>query len=174
MSSRRLSYAALIVAMGLTGAYAETIPNFEVLTLVVFTGGLLLGVRDGGLVGAATMFLYSVLNPYGAAHPLVTLAQVAGETLTGVTGGLLGRIGLDSRAPAVRAATLGIAGAGLTAFYDFVTNLATGFLYGQMRITLIGGIPLSLWHIGTNATIFAALGTPLLGVLGHYRSRLFS
>ena len=67
------------MAAGLTGAYAETIPNFEVLTLVVFCSGVLLGVRDGVMTGAITMLVYSLLNPYGAAPPLITLSQVVGE-----------------------------------------------------------------------------------------------
>ena len=46
---------------------------------MVFASGVLLGARDGALVGAVTMTIYSVLNPYGPAHPLVTLAQLAGE-----------------------------------------------------------------------------------------------
>src|SRR5262249_59235061 len=93
-STRRLSYAALLIAAGLTGVYAETIPNFEVLTLVVFCSGVLLGARDGGLVGAVTMLVYSLLNPYGAVHPLVTASQVAGEVLAGLAGGAFATAGL--------------------------------------------------------------------------------
>ena len=80
MSSRRLSYAALMVAAALTGVYSESIANFEVLTLVVFGSGVLLGARDGALVGTLTELIYSLLNPYGPAHPLVTLSQVIGES----------------------------------------------------------------------------------------------
>src|SRR5438093_238260 len=83
MSSRRLSYAALMVAAALTGVYSESIANFEVLTLVVFGSGVLLGARDGALVGTLTELIYSLLNPYGPAHPLVTLSQVIGESSAG-------------------------------------------------------------------------------------------
>src|SRR5438034_296209 len=96
MSPRRLSYAALMVAAGLTGVYAETIPNFEVLTLVVFGAGTLLGARDGALVGAVTELIYSLLNPYGVAHPLVTASQVCGMAAAGVAGGIAARAGLES------------------------------------------------------------------------------
>src|SRR5437867_9351649 len=103
MSSRRLSYAALMVAAGLTGVYAEPIPNFEVLTLVVFSSGVLLGTRDGTLVGVLSELIFSLLNPYGAAHPLVTLSQVTGVALAGAAGGLAGRAGLPDFPPGVRA-----------------------------------------------------------------------
>jgi hypothetical protein len=174
MSPRRLSYAALMVAAGLTGVYAETIPNFEVLTLVVFTSGVLLGVRDGALVGAITELIYSLLNPYGVAHPLVTAAQVSGMALSGLSGGIAARAGLAERDVRARAWMLGALGAGITLFFDLITNAAGGVVYGQMRITLIGGIPFALWHMGTNVVLFAVIGTPLVGVFARYRARLSS
>ncbi|HYM81072.1 MAG TPA: hypothetical protein VEY91_06640 [Candidatus Limnocylindria bacterium] len=164
----------MLVAAGLTGVYAETIPNFEVLTLVVFCSGVLLGARDGALVGALTMIIYSVLNPYGPAHPLVTLSQVMGISLAGFAGALFARLGVPSRSPAVRAAVLGVAAVPLTAAYDLLTNLATGVIFGQMRVTLLMGIPFSLWHIGYNVALFVALGTPLVAVFARYASRAAS
>ncbi len=174
MSTRRLSYAALMVAAGLTGVYAETIPNFEVLTLVVFCSGVLLGVRGGILVGVLTMLIYSLLNPYGAVHPLVTLSQVLGEAASGAAGGGFAAAGLPARGLRTRALLLAPLGAGLTLLYDLLTNLATGALFGQIRLTLLGGIAFSLWHIGSNVALFAVLGTPLVGVFAHYRARLSS
>jgi hypothetical protein len=172
MTSRRLSYAGLMIAAGLTGVYAENIPNFEVLTVVVFASGVLLGKRDGALIGALTMLVYSVLNPYGVAHPLVTAAQVVGEASAGGVGGM--SAGLAARSAAVRAVSLGFLGAGLTAWFDLLTNLATGVVLGQMRAVLIGGVPFALWHIGTNVALFAVVGTPVVAVVSRYRSRLLS
>jgi hypothetical protein len=163
-----------MMAAALTGAYAEGIPNFEVMTLAVFAAGVLLGARDGMLVGALTMLTYSLLNPYGPVHPLVTAAQIAGEVVPGAAGGFAARLGLPEQPAARRAVFLGVIGAGVTVWFDLVTNLATGLVFGQMRLVLIGGIPLSVWHIGTNLALFALLGTPLVGVFAHYRARLSS
>jgi len=174
MSFRRLSYAALMVAVGLTGVYAEPFPNFEVLTLVVFASGVLLGARDGALVGVLTEGAYTMLNPYGAAHPLVVLAQVTGMALAGMAGGWAARAGVPARPAGRRALLLAPVGLGLTAVFDLLTNLATGVVYGQMRVILMGGIPFSLWHIGTNVLLFSAIGTPLVGLFAHYRLRLSS
>lgn len=174
MSSRRLSYAALMVAAGLTGVYAEPIPNFEVLTLVVFCSGVLLGARDGALVGTLAELIFSLLNPYGAVHPLVTIAQVSGMALAGVAGGLAARFGLPSLPPVFRAVWLAGVAIVVTAWFDLTTNVASGVVYGQMRLTLIGGVPFALIHIGTNVLLFAAVGTPLAAVFAHYRSRLSS
>lgn len=163
-----------MVAAGLTGVYAETIPNFEILTLVVFGSGVLLGARDGAMVGALTMLVFSLLNPYGAVHPLVTAAQVAGEVAAGLAGAAFHAAGFAQRGTAVRAGVLAIAAVVLTAFYDLLTNLATGVVFGQMKAMLVGGIPFALWHIGTNVLLFACVGTPLVAVFAHYRQRLSS
>ena len=159
-----------MIALGLTGAYVHVIPNLELVTLAAFASGVLLGVRDGAGVAALTMLLYSLLNPYGMAHPLVTTAQVVGEALVGATGGAA--VGLAQAQAGVRAVVLGVAGALLTLVYDLVTNVATGIVFGQMRVTLLGGIPFALWHIGTNTALFAGLGPALVAVLARYRARL--
>jgi hypothetical protein len=143
-----------------------------VLTLVVFCGGVLLGIRDGILTGVVTMLVYSLLNPYGAAPPLITIAQVVGEAAAGAAGGALAAAGLLALQPAPRAAALAASAVLLTLFFDVVTNLATGLLLGQVRVALIGGIPFSLWHIGWNVALFVGVGTPLVGALSRYRSRL--
>ena len=74
----------------------------------------------------------------------------------------------------MRAAALAAAGLVLTAGFDLITNLATGIVFGQMKATLIGGIPFSLLHIATNVAMFAAVGTPLVAVFARYRERLSS
>ncbi len=165
---------ALLVAACLTGLYAPRPPDFEVQTLGVFCAGVLLGARDGALVGALTMLAYSLLNPYGPAHPLVTLAQVLGEVAPGLAGGAFARLGLHARSAGARATALGALAVALTVWFDVLTNLATGLLIGQMRVVLLQGIPFALWHTGSNLLLFVLLGTPLVAVFGRYRARLSS
>jgi hypothetical protein len=171
-SSRRLAYAALLVALGLTGAYAESIPNLEALSVVAFCSGVLLGFRDGALVGGTTMLLFTLLNPYGPAPPLVMAAQVLGMSIAGVSGAAFARVGGPQWPASRRAVTLAWVAIVVTALYDLLTNLATGLVFGQMRIVLLAGIPFSLWHIAWNVALFAVLGTPLTGVLARYAERL--
>jgi hypothetical protein len=138
----------------------------------VFCSGVLLGFRDGMLVGAITMVIYSVLNPYGPVHPAVTASQVSGEVIAGATGALAARAHLPEAAAGLRAVVLALAAAGITAVYDFLTNVASGIVYGQIKATLIGGIPFALWHIATNVGLFVILGTPLVAIFARYRTRL--
>lgn len=162
------------MAAGLTGAYAESVPNLELLTLAAFAAGVLLGAGDGALVGGLTMLLFTLLNPYGPAPPLVMLAQVLGSALAGLAGGWFARAGGPRWPIPARAATLAALALVVTAAYDLLTNVATGLVFGQMRYWLLAGIPFSLWHIGFNVALFAAVGAPLSGVLARYAERLSS
>lgn len=165
---------ALLTAACLTGAYMPRPPDFEIQTLGIFGAGVLLGSRDGAVVGVLTMLVYSLMNPYGPAHPLVTLAQVLGQAPAGIAGGLFAAAGLHGRGVVVRGAALGGLALALTVWFDLVTNVATGLVVGQMRVVLLQGIPFALWHSVTNVLLFALLGTPLVGVFGRYRARLSS
>lgn len=139
---------------------------------MVFGAGVLLGAGDGALVGGMTMLVYTLLNPYGPAHPLVMLSQVLGTAAAGVAGGLYARAGLPGRGVRTRSVTLALAAVAVTGVFDLVTNLATGLVYGQMKTWLLAGIPFSLWHIGYNVLLFVAIGTPLVAVLARYGARL--
>ncbi len=165
---------ALLVAVCLTGAYAPRPPDLEVQTLGVFGAGVLLGARDGAWVGGLTMLVYSLMNPYGPAHPWVTLAQVVGQIPAGLAGGAFAWLGLHARGVRLRGAVLAGVAVGLTIWFDLVTNVATGLVLGQMRIVLLQGIPFALWHTGSNLLLFVVLGTPLVAVFGRYRARLSS
>ena len=160
------------MAVGLTGAYAESIPNFESLSLVALCSGVLLGLRDGVIVSSLTMLLYTLLNPYGPAPPLVMIAQVVGMALAGASGAWFASLGGPAWPAARRALVLAAFAIVVTAAFDLVTNVATGLVFGKMRFWLIAGIPFSLWHIGFNVALFAVLGTPLTAVLARYSARL--
>jgi hypothetical protein len=138
----------------------------------VFCAGVLLGARDGVMVGACTMLIFTLLNPYGPAHPVVMLSQVIGIALAGAAGAAFTGLGLPARPPAARAVVLALLAIVVTAAFDLLTNLATGLVFGQTRYWLLAGIPFSLWHIGYNLVLFVVLGTPLTAVFARYGERL--
>jgi hypothetical protein len=139
---------------------------------VTFCSGVLLGFRDGVLVGSLTMLLYTLLNPYGPAPPLVMVAQVLGMALAGATGALFARVGGPGWKPWRRAGALALLAVLATAAFDLMTNLATGAVFGQTRYWMLAGIPFMLWHIGFNVALFAVVGTSLTAVLARYATRL--
>ena len=140
----------------------------------MFSAGVLLGARDGALVGAVTMAIFTLLNPYGPAHPVIMAAQVLGMVISGLAGALFAAVGLPARPAPARAMVLVAVAVAVTALYDLLTNAATGVVFGQIRYWLLAGIPFSLWHIGYNVALFAGIGTPLTAVLARYAERLSS
>ncbi len=168
-----MSYAALLVAAGLTGAYAPHPPNVEVVSLVAFGCGVLLG-PSGIAVAALMEATYALLNPWGPVHPVILAAQAAGMAIVAAGGATFATLGGPRWRTPWRVPALALAGAVLTTLFDLLTNVATGLVFGQMRAWLVQGLPWMLGHLTWNAIIFAAIGTPLSGVFGHYRSRLSS
>lgn len=153
-----------MAALAVVVSYLEQIPWLELQSLIVFAAGFLLGARYGALVGALAMGTYSAVNPYGFAHPLVFASQILGRAAVGVAGGIVGGIGLP-RAALVRAAVLAGWAVLVSLWYDLVTNLAGGLVYGQMLPTLVLGVPFALGHVASNVVLFVGVGGPLLTAL---------
>jgi len=161
------------VAAGLTGAYAPHPPNVELVTLVAFGTGVLLGVAGAAVAGLMEA-LYALLNPWGPVHPVILAAQVFGMAFVALAGAAFARLGGPAWPQGRRALALGAIGALLKIVFDVVTNVATGLVFGQMRVWLLQGMVWTAWGALWDMTIFAALGTPLTGVFAHYRARLSS
>ena len=171
-TTRRLALAGMFAGLAWASGYVESIPNFELLTVIVFVGGWVLGPAWGAIPGALGEFLFTAINPYGLAHPLVVASQVIGMALSGVAGGVLGRAGMTN--PRMRWIAVLLAGIVITFVFDALTNLASGIAYGQMATTLKLAIPFALAHIGTNAALFGTVGVLLVNALERTRRSLLT
>ncbi|HKA23834.1 MAG TPA: hypothetical protein VKF80_02505 [Candidatus Eisenbacteria bacterium] len=140
-------------------------------SVVVFAAGYLLGARAGAVVGGLAMGLYSLANPYGLAHPAVFASQVVGRAFVGLTGGWAAKLGLPRSASARAAVLVAWAAAG-AAFYDTLTNVATGFAFGAVLPSLVMGMPWALAHLLSNAAVYAVVGVPLTTALDARRAAL--
>jgi len=131
------------------------LPNIEPFTLVFFFIGYRYGCFWGAAAGALAEFLYTTMNPYGAALPPVSAAQIMGMAFSGFAGGLAGRI--DPLRIFSRPSRWGLAVAGimLTLVYDVLTNLAMFWTLGNVWAWLVAGIPFSALHIASNCILFA-------------------
>ena len=160
--ARKAASIGGMAALTAAGGYALTyVPNVEIMTLMAFAGGWLTGALGGAAVGVLGMVIYTFINPYGAAVPLVAAAQILSLGLVGVCGGLWSRRGgVGPRNPS--ALRLGALGVGLTLVYDFATNVAIGISFGRLLPTLVAGIPFALIHIGSNALVLAIAGPYLI------------
>lgn len=149
--------AAFVLKMPVIG-----LPNVEPFTLVYFFVGFRYGIFWGGAVAAIGEFLYSTLNPFGAALPPVMVAQVVGMAVAGVTGGLAARFDPFRVFTAPRRWGLVLTAVIITIFYDVLTNLAMFWTLGNLWVWLVAGVPFSALHIVSNSLLFA-FAFPVLG-----------
>ena len=177
METKRLTLIALFSALTVTLGYAFLfVPNLELVSATVFIAGYLLGPAAGALVGVVGEGIYSALNPMGSGLglPQLLVAQVLSLALFGVAGGIVGRLrrGAFGRRDTLLFAAIGVV---LTAAFDLVTTLAfplaAGFSQEQIVATLAVGFAFNLFHIATNAMIFALVVPAVLRALsrhGHF------
>ncbi len=165
--ARKAAAVGALAALAVASGYCLAgVPNIEVMTLVVFASGWVIGTGGGAAAGAIGMFVFTMANPYGAAVPLLAGAQVGCMGLVGACGGLWARA-LGSRSAGLRGASvsplaLGLLGALLTLVYDLVTNVAIGITFSQLLPTLAAGVPFALVHVLANALVFALAGPYLI------------
>ncbi|MFH0778967.1 MAG: hypothetical protein V2A71_10155 [Candidatus Eisenbacteria bacterium] len=171
-TTRQIAMAGLLSSLTVAlGFLLMAVPNVELMTLVVFVSGSLLGVRGGALVGACSMLIYSVVNPMGAAVPLVTAAQLVGMGMVGSVGAAGLRIRTAFRPRLARNVVFAAAGLALTFQYDFLTNLALGISVGAVGPVLVAGILFSIVHLVSNALIFFFLADVLISIRPRVRGQ---
>ncbi|MCK4236247.1 MAG: ECF transporter S component [Candidatus Krumholzibacteria bacterium] len=167
---RKIILSALFTALSVALGYLLAgVPNVELMTLCVFLSGVFLGPRLGALVGALSIFFYSIFNPFGPALPPLILAQVGAFVLTGISGGFLRRYVRSSGRTAVMVSA--VAGLVLTLVYDSLTTAATalivlghrGFLKGITGVFVVGSAFIAI-HVLSNIAIFAVAVAPIVRV----------
>ncbi|KAA3616411.1 MAG: ECF transporter S component [Calditrichaeota bacterium] len=166
----KLTIIANFIAVGVAIGYALAfLPNIEMVTMIIFIGGYLLGWRSGAFIGLATEFIYSNFNLYGPAPIHILVAQIFAMTTTGIVGGIaknIGGVNLSSVASRIMFLVLGGA---VTVFFDLVTTWADVFIIdagmGFFMSRLIAGMPFFAVHIVSNAFIFFFLVHTLIQTL---------
>jgi hypothetical protein len=164
-TTRRIAMAGLLSSLAVAlGFLLMAVPNVELITLVVFVSGGILGARAGALVGVVSMLIYSIANPMGVAVPLVTVSQALGQGIVGAAGATGPRLRAISDRRTVRSVVFAGVGFLLTVQYDVLTNLALGVSVGTVGPVMVGGLAFSLVHFVSNTMIFFFLADLLLGV----------
>tara|TARA_Y100000741_G_scaffold176009_1_gene133568 strand:+ start:127 stop:648 length:522 start_codon:yes stop_codon:yes gene_type:complete len=150
-------FCALAIGMGFS---LILVPNIELITVIVFISGLMLGCKWGALVGGTAIFIYSGLNPMGSglSFPPLFFMQILGMGITGFTGGLFSRFFLEKETKVFSLITLGFLGFTCTFIYDFLTlisyPLSAGLGVSGMIAALVKGIGFTLLHEISNAIVF--------------------
>tara|TARA_B100000579_G_scaffold426431_1_gene433645 strand:- start:231 stop:752 length:522 start_codon:yes stop_codon:yes gene_type:complete len=150
-------FCALAIGMGFS---LMLVPNIELITVIVFMSGLMLGWKWGTLVGGTAIFIYSGLNPMGSglSFPPLFFMQILGMAITGFTGGLFSSFFLEKETNIFSLLTLGLLGFICTFIYDFLTlisyPLSAGLGLSGMIAALVKGIGFTLLHEISNAIVF--------------------
>jgi len=181
--TRRATLAALLVALIVAAGFALIgLPNVELVTLLVFISGFLLGPRLGMIVGAVSWGVFSTLNPMGAAVPPILAAQLVGGALIGVVGGTVGPLlgACSSRLAGMFFS--GVVGLVLTAFFEVLVNAAAFFVFTDVMdgdsafrafwAFIAGAAAFTLMHLVWNTAVFLVSLRPLMAVLDRYRREL--
>jgi len=164
-TTHKIALAGLLSSLAVAlGFLLMAVPNVELITLVVFVSGSILGVRGGALVGVVTMLIYSVANPMGAAIPLVTVSQAAGQGVVGALGATAPMLRRVSTRRVARNAVFAAVGVAVTLQYDLLTNLALGVSVGSVLPVMAVGLVFSLIHFVSNGMIFFFLADVLMSV----------
>ena len=154
---RAAIFCALAIGMGFS---LMLVPNIELITVIIFMSGLMLGWRWGALVGGTAIFIYSGLNPMGSglSFPPLFFMQILGMAITGFTGGLFRSFILEKESNIFSLIILGLLGFICTFIYDFLTlisyPLSAGLGLSGMIAALVKGIGFTLLHEISNAIVF--------------------
>ncbi|MDZ7288893.1 MAG: hypothetical protein ONB44_04105 [candidate division KSB1 bacterium] len=156
---REIIFMAIFIALAVAGGYIMAqVPNVELITVIIFLGGIMLGIKRGMIIGAVAEFLYSVLNPYGLAAPPLLGAQILSMILVGAAGGLFRKLAAQ-RPPSIW--LLGLAGFVLTFMFDLLTTLAFTVIAGLGLAGFLTAVTVGLYfyivHEVSNVLIFAIL-----------------
>lgn len=159
LATREVTTLGIFIALAVAAGYALLqVPNLELITSITFLAGLSLGIGKGTMVGAVSMFLFSLFNPMGVPFPPVLMAQILFMGLTGFVGGMWRRWIRAHAFKPLFVVGLAVTGFFLTLLYDVGTNagfaLSAG-LISQLPKIVAAGVVFSLIHMLTNTLLFA-------------------
>jgi hypothetical protein len=168
--------ACLLTALMYAGGQALAgVPNVEVITLLAFISGYLLGRWWGAVVGGAGMAAHSLFNALGTVAPPVWIAQVVSYAWVGFCGAWLGpRIARISArtAQAMAAAVVAVL---LTFIYQLIVNVVSFWSFAAhvpLWTYVWGGLAFAAIQVVWNAALFFVTLPPMLRVLGRARREL--
>ena len=154
---RAAIFCALAIGMGFS---LMLVPNIELITVIVFMSGLMLGWRWGSLVGGTAIFIYSGLNPMGSglSFPPLFFMQILGMATTGFIGGLFKNFFVIKETNRISLISLGFLGFFCTFIYDLLTlisyPLSAGLGLSGIIAALVKGSGFILLHEISNAFVF--------------------
>ncbi len=172
------TFAALAVVLGYMLVY---LPNIELITLMIFLSGFILGKRDGAIVGLMSSFIFVFFNPYGVSPLPLFAYQLSHYALVGFVGGLTSSymnkkefFKPEEDLYVIKVILIfAIIGAVLTFIYDILSTLIGAItIFGTLEtfwITYIIGLPFTTVHLIGNTLGFIFILPGLIQLIYKYR-----
>ena len=154
---RAAIFCALAIGMGFS---LMLVPNVELITVIVFMSGIMLGWKWGSLVGCTAIFIYSGLNPLGSglSFPPLFFMQILGMSVTGTLGGVFSDYLLNQKNEIIFLFTLAFLGFFCTLIYDLLTlisyPLSAGLGLPGIIASIVKGLGFTLLHEISNSIVF--------------------
>lgn len=167
---RDICLITMLTAVCVGSNYAfMSLPNINIMDLVVFVTGFVFGPFIGGMTGILSWAVYGVLNPLGFSVP-IWISSMIGEAIFGIVGGVIGRIKdrkLTKSFDLKFSLEISFWGLILTIIYDLFTNFVFAVTFGVSFVAaIVTGwfIPpwFGLMHEGSNLLFFFVAVHPLI------------
>ncbi|MEA2069853.1 MAG: ECF transporter S component [Asgard group archaeon] len=155
----RISLIAILSALGPALSISFIwFPYFELLSFTIFISGIILGTKDGLIVGFISSVIYEVLSTVIMGFALVIYPfKLLGFLLIAVVGGLIGKSNSNKKQISWNF-FIAILGGLLTIFYDLLTNLGylffTNFQFNSFLSLLVTSLPVTAIRVITNSILF--------------------
>lgn len=164
MTTRAVAGIGIFTALAYAGSFVlMAIPNATLSILIVFFAGYCIGRFSGLVTGILSSVLISLFNPYGMVVVPLLLAQLAGYSLIGFSGGALAGK-LEPRSSIVYAATLGTLGVTTALLYHVPVSIVDAWLFGPFQERLAVSLSFVLATVVSNL-IFFVVFFPILAKL---------
>ena len=152
--SRKVALVSIMTALALVGSYVFiAIPNVELGSVVLFITGLVFGIEIGLATMLISAVIFSMINPWGAAVPIILLSQVIAWAIIVITGYL---VSLNKTPERYKQLYLGVLGFLVTLIFDLITNLGYSIGFSiPYSIALATGLPYLVVHVISNTIIFS-------------------
>jgi len=176
ISTRRALLASLLIALTVAAGQALAgVPNVELVTLLVFLSGFLLGARIGAIGGAVAMGAHSLFNVMGAVVAPMLAVQVLAYAGVGVAGAVVGPAIMRLDRPALQAVAAAVAGAACALVYQLLINVTAYFTFigtDSLIAFVWGGVAFAAVQIVWNGAVFAVALPSTIRVLERFRGEL--
>ena len=177
MRATRITLLACLLTalMYAAGQVLAGVPNVEVITLLAFLSGYLLGPWLGAVVGGAGMGAHSLFNVLGAVAPPIWIAQIVCYAFVGSSGAWIGPRIARMSARAAQGFAAAVTAVVLTLVYQLIVNTVS-FLAFATHVALWtyvwGGIAFAAVQVVWNAALFFVVLPPTVRVLARARREL--